>query len=175
MNNKKEILNELQSISKLLFDVKNKEGNNEVLENYFENFEENLLQKINRSTVKEEKQTIVKSISSYFKPIAIAACIVGLCLFFGLKMMDNKNTIEPAIAVNTETKVTQTEIQNYMTENLTDFESKDIYTVFKEQNIDTATLTEDNIVLDNDVIENYLAENPTSIDDLIYHDSENLF
>ena len=89
--------------------------------------------------------------------------------------MDNKITIEPAIAVNTETKVTQTEIQNYMTENLTDFESKDIYTVFKEQNIDTATLTEDNIVLDNDVIENYLAENPTSIDDLIYHDSENLF
>lgn len=173
MNNKKEILNELQSISKLLFDVKNKEGNNEVLENYFENFEENLLQKINRSTVKEEKQTIVKSISSYFKPIAIAACIVGLCLFFGLKMMDNKNTIEPAIAVNTETKVTQTEIQNYMAENLTDFESEDIYTVFNEQsnNLDTT----ESIVLDNDVIETYVAENPTSIDDLIYHDSENLF
>jgi len=174
MSNKKEILNELQSISNLLSDIKNKETKVDfVPENYFENFEKSLFQKINNTTNKAQKQTIVKSIFSYLKPISIAACIIGICLFIGLKMMDNKNIDNPTVAITKETNVTQTEIQNYMAENLTDFESEDIYAVFNEQsnNLDTT----ESIVLDNDVIETYVAENPTSIDDLIYHDSENLF
>lgn len=167
MNNKKEILNELETVSKTLLDFKTASTTEPIVpENYFENLEQELFKKINQTPIVKKSFNIQR----YFLPIAAIWVSIFVFSFFKI-IQSQKQNIDYTKAL---ASLQISEIQNYVSENIEDFDTEDIYFVFENP---TNAIAKENLTKEwkTEEILLYIEKNPTTINDFINNETDYIF
>ena len=209
MNNRNDILDELQEISSVLADIKlaevkpeipsgyfeqlvdaiwlqvKDEPNFSVLSGldknqslgipaqYFENFSDVLMQKIEQQEQEIEQGKIIPIKRNeriiYLRRFAFAASLVGVILL-GVKLF-HKTTLPVNECEDGFACLTQDEIRQYVNDNIDDFEPEQIHEAFpskiETQEIENTVLPKEEInipKIDEKQIEQYIKENPATND-----------
>ncbi|MEZ5037713.1 MAG: hypothetical protein R2760_09535 [Chitinophagales bacterium] len=179
MENNKEILDELNELSPLLNSLKEKGNKLEVLANYFQEMQKEVLSKLE---VKEDKLIAIKSKRNYFIKIGVAASVAFLLLFLVFHL--NKDTQKTNVdfeATNTQpfSKEMQTDINNYISENIDAYSVEEVgqFVAMQTNNkIQTeAITTSSNAVMTDEEINQFVENNPVYISDLYDDETATIF
>lgn len=148
--------------------------------NYFDTLENNLLKKI---TVQET--SVATHIIPWQKNVsyAIAAMLTGVFILVGYQWM---NTASNQVCEDGLACLTQEEIQEYVSKNMDEFSAHEVGTIFDVTSItipeETAILEEvvtqestSKVEINEQVIDTYIEENPTAIEDLTEEESYEIF
>lgn len=179
MENNKEILDELNELSPLLNSLKEKGNKLEVLANYFQEMQKEVLSKLE---VKEDKVIAIKSKRNYFIKIGVAASVAFLLLFLVFHL--NKDTQKTNVdfeATNTQpfSKEMQTDINNYISENIDAYSVEEVGQFIAQQRpVNTkisADEKQDISMFSEEEIQRYVDENPVYTSDLINDELTSIF